>query len=305
MLREHTAGSPTEPDVLWTHLTRPQIAAQLADCGSPACVHVVEQLLREHGYRRRQACKVVPLGEHADRDAQFRTIAHFRDVALSGSDPVLSIDTKKRELVGNFYRSGTLLGRVPEEVFDHDYPRFADGVAIPHGIYDLRHNRGFIHLGTSHDTSAFACDCLEDWWWQHGWSLYRGAASLLLLCDGGGSNSAQTWLFRAELQRLANRTGLAVRVAHYPPHCSKYNPIERRLFCHVSRVCRGIIFRSLALVKQSMERAQTQTGLRVVVDIVDQVYATGQKVTAAVKKTLKVIHDAFLPRWNYQVLPNT
>ncbi len=303
VLADHTAGSPMAEEVIWTDLTATDIAAQLGVRGTPVSVHIVEQLLDAHDYHRRKAQKDVPLDAAQDRDAQFRNIARLKQEYLAGSDPLLSIDTKKRELLGNFYRAGTLLTTATLRTFDHDFPSYADGVVIPHGLFDLRLNRGYLHLGTSHDTSAFACDCLEDWWRRFGREQYPGAQSLLLLCDGGGSNSANTYLFKAEVQRLANQLGLVVRVAHYPPYTPKYNPIEHRLFPHVTRACQGVIFTSLSLVKRLMEKTRTRTGLRVVVDIVEKVYETGRKVAEAVKQALHVVRDEFLPKWNYRILP--
>jgi hypothetical protein len=305
ILQEHTAGSPVAEEVIWTDLTAADLAAHLKVYGTPVSVHIVEQLLDAQAYHRRKAQKDLPLDEHQDRDAQFQNIARLKQECLSGDNPLLSIDTKKRELLGTFYRAGRLLTTQTQRAFDHDFPSYADGVVIPHGLYDLRLNRGYLHLGTSHDTSAFACDCLEDWWWRFGQALYPRAQSLLLLCDGGGSNSANTYLFKADLQQWVNRTGLEVRVAHYPPYTSKYNPIEHRLFCHVHRACQGVLFRSLAVVKQLMAKTQTRTGLRVVVDIVDKVYETGRKVAASVKEALHLIRDNFLPKWNYRLLPQT
>jgi len=303
VLQERTAGSPVEPGAVWTDLTAAGIAERITQRGTPVSAHVVEQLLDGHGYRRRKALKDLPMGASEGRDAQFQNIARLREEFLGRGDPVLSIDTKKRELIGNFYRAGTLLTREALRAYDHDFPRFASGVVIPHGLYDLRHNRGYVHLGTSHDTSEFARDCLLDWWLRFGRVLYPGAESLLLLCDGGGSNSASTYLFKEALQGLADRLGLEVRVAHYPPYCSKYNPIEHRLFCHLSRACQGVIFTSVELVKRLMEKAQTRAGLRVVVDVIDKAYQTGRRVADEVKKALNLIRDPFLPKWNFRILP--
>lgn len=303
VLADHTAGSPMAAEVIWTDLTATDIAEQLHERGTPVSVHIVAQLLDEHDYHRRKAQKDLPLDETKDRDAQFRNIARLKQAYLASPDPILSIDTKKRELLGNFYRAGRLLTTATVRTFDHDFPSYADGVVIPHGLFDLRLNRGYVHLGTSHDTSAFACDSLKDWWQRFGQEQYPGAQSLLLLCDGGGSNSVNTYLFKADVQGLANALGLAVRVAHYPPYTSKYNPIEHRLFPHLTRACQGVIFTSVALVKQLMEKARTRTGLRVVVDVVDKVYETGRKVADAVKNALHLVRDDFLPKWNYRILP--
>jgi Rhodopirellula transposase DDE domain len=289
--------------LIWTDLTAADLAARLTASGTPVSVHIVEQLLEKYDYHRRKIQKELPLDEHPDRDAQFLNLARLKQEYLESLNPLLSIDTKKRELLGTFYRAGRLFTTQTVRAFDHDFPRYADGVVIPHGLYDPRLNRGYLHLGSSHDTSAFACDCLADWWQRFGHEQYPHAQSLLLLCDGGGSNSATTYLFKADLQALVNKIGLEVRVAHYPPYTSKYNPIEHRLFCHVTRACQGVLFRSLAVVKELMEKTSTRTGLRVVVDVVDQVYETGRKVAESVKQTLHLIRDLLLPKWNYRILP--
>jgi Rhodopirellula transposase DDE domain len=206
-------------------------------------------------------------------------------------------------LIGNLYRPGTLYTQGVVETLDHDFPSLAQGVIIPHGIYDLKKNHGYINLGTSHDTSEFACDSLRQWWQSQGQADYPHASSLLLLCDGGGSNGARTYLFKAELERFAQETGLEVRVAHYPAYTSKYNPIEHRLFPHLQRACQGVIFTSVEVVKELMEKATTKTGLHVRVHILNKVYTTGRKVAVDFKEQMRVIFDEELPSWNYRVLP--
>lgn len=302
MLHDHTAGSPQQ-QVIWTDLTARDIAERLGERDVRVSVHIVEQLLVEHDYRRRKAVKGLPMGHHQSRDEQFLNLARLKQEYLDAGGPILSLDTKKRELIGHFCRPGQLLTRQTLVTFDHDFPSFAEGVVIPHGLYDLRLNKGYVHLGTSHDTSAFACDCLLDWWRRFGQKQYPQAKALLLLCDGGGSNSANTYLFKADLQGVVNETGIEVRVGHYPAYCSKYNPIEHRLFCHLSRACQGAIFTSVGLVKQLMEKAQTRTGLGVVVDVVDKVYQTGRRVAEEVKRALNLVRDDLLPKWNYRLLP--
>ena len=193
---------------------------------------------------------------------QFETIARLKREFLDSDNPIVSMDTKKKELIGNFYRAGHLLTQGVIETFDHDFPSFAKGVIIPHGLYDVKHNDGHVNLGTSHDTGEFACDSIERWWEDQGRELYPRASSILLLCDGGGSNNASQYLFKEDLQRLVDRLGIEIRVAHYPPYCSKYNPIEHRLFPHLTRACQGVIFESVELVKELMEKARTSTGLR-------------------------------------------
>ena len=187
--------------------------------------------------------------------------------------------------------------------FDHDFPSLASGVVIPYGIYDITRNHGYVTLGTSHDTSEFACDSIRHWWSTYGCKTYPDATSILLLCDGGGSNSSRTYLFKAELEKVVQEIGIEIRVAHYPPYTSKYNPIEHRLFAHLTRVCQGVVFSSLELVKELMSSATTKTGLEVDVTILDKVYETGRKVSAVFKKQMRVIFDDVLPRWNYKVPP--
>jgi Rhodopirellula transposase DDE domain len=302
VLQEHTAGSPEE-ELVWTDLTLTDIADRLSQQGTPVSYHIVLQLLEQEGFHQRQAQKSCSLGENPDRNDQFLNIARLKQEFFDSGNPILSIDTKKRELIGNFFRYGALWTRQTQRTFDHDFPSFADGVVIPHGLYDLRLNRGYIHLGTSYDTSEFACDGLRDWRQSFGQEDYPRATELLLLCDGGGSNSASTSLFKVDLQALVNEWGMPVRVAHYPAYCSKYNPIEHRLFCHLSRACRGVILTSVSLVKQLMEKARTRTGLQVVVEVLNKVYQKGRKIAEEVKESLNLVRDTFLPKWNYRILP--
>ena len=166
-------------------------------------------------------------------------------------------------------------GRVRcSSAFDHDFPSWADGVVIPHGIYDRRANVGHINLGLSHDTTQFACDSFKWFWNRIGRQRYPTATSILLVCDGGGSNSANKYIFKRDLQQLCNEIDVEIRVAHYPPYCSKYNPIERRLFPHVGRACRGMLFESIDRVVQLMRRTRTATGLRTTVNVIRRAYET-------------------------------
>ena len=244
------------------------------------------------------------MGGHPDRNRQFENIARLRGEFLASDDPIVSMDTKKKELIGNFYRAGHLLTQGVLGAFDHDFPSFAKGVIIPHALYDVKRNDGHVNLGTSHDTGEFACDSIERWWEDQGRELYPRASSILLLCDGGGSNSASQYLFKEDLQRLVDRLGIEIRVAHYPPYCSKYNPIEHRLFPHLTRACQGVIFESVELVKELMEKASTSTGLRVTVEILEKVYQTGRKYAEGFKEDMKIVFDEILPKWNYRAVPS-
>jgi hypothetical protein len=216
---------------------------------------------------------------------------------------VISIFTKKKELIGNFAREGHTHTQAPVDALDHDFPSAGDGKLIPHGIFDLARNEGYLHLNTSHDTSEFCCDSIAYWWEHHGRRQYSNARRLLLLCDGGGSNAANRHVFKEALQTLADRLGLEIRVAHYPPYCSKHNPIEHRLFPHITRACQGVVFHSVAIAKHFMEKAKTTQGLKVTVDILSGVYATGKKVAADFLENMRIIFDDYLPRWNYRAIP--
>jgi hypothetical protein len=304
VLRDRTAGDPMRQDVRWTDLSYEQIAGHLAEAGTPVSVPVVKQLLKKHGYVTRKAQQSKAMGSHPDRNRQFENIARLKREYLGTDDPIVSMDTKKKELIGDFDRAGHLLTQGVIETFDHDFPSSAAGVVIPHGLYDLKQNDGHVNLGTSHDTGEFACEGIERWWESRGRDLYPRASSILLLCDGGGSNSASQYLFEEDLQKLVDRLGVEIRVAHYPPYCSKYNPIEHRLFPHVTRACQGVTFESVELVKELMEKTSTSTGLQVTVDILDKAYQTGRKYAEGFKKGMKIVFDEILPKWNYRAVPS-
>ncbi|MCW5969183.1 MAG: ISAzo13 family transposase [Blastocatellales bacterium] len=299
VLTEHTAGSPTDEKIKWTNLTRREIVAGLKQHGITVSVTVVKQLLLAT-ITGAQGAKREATGNVADRDKQFVRIAELKASYLAASNPVIKMDTKK-ELIGNLYRPGTLLTQ-SVTTFDHDWPSLADGVAIPHGLYDLKRNHGFVTIGTSRDTSEFACDSLRWWWQTHGRHDYPGATSLLLLCDGGGAiariSICSRWTSKSLPRRPDSKCGGALS-----PYTSKYNPIEHRLFPHLSRACQGVILKSLELVTELMAKASTSTGLRVSVNLLDKVYQTGRRVAADVKERIRIIRDDLLPKWNYRLLP--
>ena len=188
-------------------------------------------------------------------------------------------------------------------MFDQDWKSLAQGVAIPHGLYDLKLNVGYIQIGTSHDTSQFACDSIRYCWQHYGSKHYQTAVSILLLCDGGGSNSSRQYLFKQDLQTLVNELGIEIRIAHYPPYTSKYNPIEHRLFPHVSRACQGVIFESVEMVEELIAKTKTKTGLQVFTTILNPLYETGRKVTQEFKQIMDIVFDDYLPQWNYTAVP--
>ena len=291
--------------VLWTNLSLRELSRRLLVMGTPASRRTIRRVLRKLKLGRRTARKKKTMGHHPDRNAQFEVIAKVRQEYQAAGDPVISIDTKKKELLGNFHRVGPTFTQQTVETFDHDFPSAGQGKLIPHGIYDLTTHHAAIHLNTSHDTGELCCDSIALWWRDHGQAAYPNAKRLLILCDGGGSNSASHYLFKEDLQRLANRLAIELRVAHYPPYCSKHNPIEHRVFPHITRACQGVIFHTVDIAKQFIERAKTTTGLRVTVSLLDKIYATGRKCVEGFKTTMKIVYDDHLPKWNYRALPQT
>ena len=298
------AGDPMREDVKWTNLSRRQISRRLKKLGTPAGKNVVSRLLWEHGYRRRKPQKKQTMGQHADRNAQFENIARLKEQYLGTGRPVISIDTKKKEMLGNFHRDGVTDATEPTIVNDHDFASASTGKVIPHGIYDVAKNEASMHLNSSSDTSELACDSIELWWQEQGRGDYPGATELLVLCDGGGSNSSSHYIFKQDLQALSNRLGLKIRICHYPPYCSKYNPIEHRVFPHVTRACKGVPLESIETAKHYIEKTETTKGLGVVVRLLDKVYKTGRKYAQDFKNNMTIKFDELLPKWNYTAIPD-
>ena len=252
---------------------------------------------------RHQIEKSVEGGQNPNRDAQFQRIAARKAEYVAAGNPVFSVDTKAKEHLGQLFRKGRVWTQKAFRALDHDFPSGATGVIIPHGIYDLARNCGHLNIGLSHDTSQFACDSFRWYWNRIGRRCYPGATSILWLCDCGGSNSAAQYLFKQDLQNLVNELGIEIRVAHYPSYCSKYNPIERRLFPHVGRACQGVLFDTLETVVGLMRKASTSTGLKTTVNVIRRIYQTGRKVADDFKTNLPILFDDLLPKWNYRAVP--
>ena len=304
IIGHRTAGDPMRAHVTWTDLTPNEIAGHLREeFETIIAPRIVRRILGGLNFGLRKIAKVLPGKESPDRDRQFLRIAELKDAFLAAGNPVISMDTKKKEFLGRLYRAGRVYTQQAIRAFDHDFPSWAEGVIIPHGFYDVARNEGYLHLGLSRDTSRFACDSLRRYLEQDGLRLYPDADELLLLCDGGGSNGSRTHIFKQDLQRLVNDLGITIRVAHYPAYCSKFNPIERRLFCHVTRACRGVLFDTLATVRSLMEKTSTQTGLSVTVRVIETIYETGRKAAEEFKRNMPILFDDLLPKWNYRVVP--
>lgn len=303
ILQEHTAGDPMTSSLRWTYLKPREIVSELLAKGYTVSRNIVRSLLKKHQYVKRKAQKYLTMGGHPDRNAQFENIARLKQCYLDAGNPVISMDTKKKEKLGNFYREGQLYTQAAIQTNDHDFSSAATGVVIPHGFYDIKRNAGYITLGVSHDTSEFACDSLSQWWLNEGVIHYPNARSLLILCDGGGSNSSRHYIFKEDLQKTATALGLEIRIAHYPPYTSKYNPIEHRFFPHVTRACEGVVFDSIETVKKLISRTSTAMGLTTVVNVLDKLYETGRKYAADFRDNMPILFDEHLARWNYRAIP--
>lgn len=289
--------------MLWTDLSPRQIAEVVTDWGTPVSPPVVQDWMEAQKLARHQIEKVLAGGQSPDRDAQFQRIAELKAEYFTAGNPVFSMDTKAKERLGQLFRKGRVWTQQAFRAFDHDFPSWATGVIIPHGIYDLVRNCGHVNIGLSHDTSQFACDSLRWYWNRIGQRCYPGATSILLLCDCGGSNAATQYLFKQDLQDLVNDLRIDIRVAHYPSYCSKFNPIERRLFPHITRACQGMLFDTLDTVVRLMRKASTTTGLRTTVNVIRRNYETGRKYAADFKANIPILFDNLLPKWNYVATP--
>ena len=288
---------------MFTDLSPRLLSQQLDTMGTPVGRDAIATWLDEAGIRLRQIRKDIPGGEHPDRNAQFERIAELTEQYESVGNPCFSVDTKAKEHLGKLYRKGRIRGNKSFQAFDHDFPSWAEGVVIPHGIFDQKLNLGHINIGLSRDTTEFACDSFRWYWNRIGKQRYPDATSILLTCDGGGSNSSRKYIFKYDLERLSDSIGLPIRVAHYPPYCSKYNPIERRFFPHLGRACSGMLFDSIETVVRLMCRAATSTGLKTTVNVIRRCYETGRNATDEMKQQLKIQYDELLPRWNYIAAP--
>lgn len=303
LLEFRTAGEPDDESVVWTDLSLPELSHRLADCGTPASPPTIRRWLQEQEIKLRKIEKSIPGGATADRNEQFERIADLRECFRLAGNPMFSIDTKAKEHLGRLYRAGRVWTSRPWRAFDHDFPHWADGVLIPHGIYDPRRNHGHLNLGLSRDTSEFVCDSFYWYWRRLGRFHYPQATEILWLCDAGGSNNCRHHIFKQDLANLSVRLDVAIRVAHYPSYCSKFNPIERRFFPHVSRACTGMLFDSLSRVEELMRKTATSTGLSTTVHTIQRAYETGRKAMDNLYERIPIKFDSILPRWNYTIFP--
>lgn len=254
---------------------------------------------------KRKAQKRSATGRCENRNEQFLTIAGLLEAYEQAGNPTISVDTKKKEHLGSLYRDGTVYVQRGQELvrWDHDFSHLSEGVIIPHGIYDFFKNTAYVNIGTSKDTSEFACASVRRWWNFRGRYDWPEADSILMLVDAGGSNSYRSDLFKEDLQRLVDVLGIEIRVAHYPAYCSKWNLIEHRVFPHITRALQGVVFDHYETFKALVETTTTETGLVVRAHIMDKVYQTGRTVSSQYLEDKPMFHAEYLPHWNYTAVP--
>jgi hypothetical protein len=301
-MEHETAGDPIT-GLKWTRRTTQSVAAQLAKLGIRVDAKTVGRLLKELGYSLRVNSKKISSGSGPDRNEQFETINALREHFSSRGVPILSVDTKKKELIGNFKNSGAVWDTEPIAVHDHDFRSLGDGVAVPYGIYDVCANKGSVFIGTSSDTPEFAVNSLDKWLRYDGRQRYRNVNELLILADCGGSNGYRCRAWKLGLQNLADKTGITVHVSHYPPGASKWNPIEHRLFSEISKNWAGRPLDSLDTIKNYISTTKTASGLRVKAYIDKNLYRKSVKVADSEMSRLNIVKNESLPKWNYALAP--
>ena len=299
-----TRGDPTSP-LRWTCKSKAQLAAALAAQGWRVSATTVGRLLRELGYRLQALQKTREGTAHPDRNAQFEHINATATAFQQGQQPVISVDTKKKELIGDFKTGGREWqpsGR-PEPVRVHDFPGDATGKAIPYGVYDMARNEAWVSVGRDHDTPAFAVAAIRQWWTMMGRAAYPTATALYITADAGGSNGYRSRAWKRGLQDLADDLRLAIHVSHFPPGTSKWNKIEHRLFCHLTHNWRGRPLVTFETLVELIGHAHTRTGLRVKARLDKRRYKTGVVVTKAEMRDLALHPHTFHGDWNYALHP--
>ena len=301
-----TYGNPEKP-LRWTTWSLRKIAQELVQYGINVSQHIVSRALDALGYSKQQNQKMYQIGEqHPDRDAQFRYINDTSAEFLTAGEPVISIDTKKKENIGNFKNGGSEYRPVgdPRKVLDHDFPLPELGKVSPYGVYVLNNNTGFVNLGTSHDTPEFAGESIAQWWRCVGKHTFPDAKRLYITCDSGGSNGCRIWLWKHYVQELANETGMDIHVSHYPTGTSKWNKVEHRLFCYISKNWQGKPLINIETVVNLIGSTTTEKGLSVICRVDDRNYETGKKITAEQKEALNIEFVGPNEKWNYIIRPN-
>lgn len=304
MIEPALRGEPDSP-LLWTSKSLRKISAEIKSKGLNVSHKLVGEILKEKGFSLQANRKTDEGKSHPDRNAQFEHIHLKVKEYQTQSQPVISVDAKKKELVGNFMNIGKEWHRKkePEKVKVYDFPSDADGKAIPYGVYDLTQNKGWVSVGIDHDTAEFAAETIKRWWTKMGKPFYPDAQRLLINADGGGSNSSRSRLWKKELQKLSNETGLIIEVCHFPPATSKWNKIEHRMFSYIAQNWRGKPLLSYEVIVNLIASTKTTKGLDVVCELNQNKYNIGIKVTDDEFKGINLKKDEFHGEWNYKISP--
>jgi DDE family transposase len=304
LLEPATKGDPMRP-LRWVSKSHAKLAAALCAMGHQVSKSTIPKLLELLHYRRQVNRKTLESSRHPDRDAQFEHINTAVVAAQAAGQPVISIDTKKKEMIGPYKNAGSDYRPegCPEQVKVHDFVDAELGKVVPYGVYDIAANAGFVSVGIDNDTAQFSVNSIRRYLDVMGRERYPGADKMMITADGGGSNGSRVRLFKVELQKLADTTGLSLQVCHYPPGTSKWNKIEHRLFCHITENWRGTPLTSRLAVVELIASTTTKTGLKVRCELDTRAYPKGIKVTDAEMASLNITGDAFHPEWNYTILP--
>ena len=297
------AGLPQDDTVRWIDLSVTQIIQIFKEHDIDISHYIVRKMIKLRGFKKRSFHKTKTLKEVKNRDAQFKLLEATWTSCDRLGIPVLSIDTKKKEMLGNFKRAGKTFSLQELAALDHDFASFSDGTIIPHGIYDVERNIGCLTIGNSHDTAEFVCDNIALIWKDYLQWEYPKAKAICILCDGGGSNSASHHIFKQELLKLAASLELDIIMVHYPPYCSKYNPIEHRLFAHITRAWSGVPLLSAEYACKKANETTTSKGLVVIAFINSKEYQTQRTLDESYEseRQRRIIFDEQLPKWNYVV----
>lgn len=303
MVADATAGDPMT-DLRWTYKSLRKLAIALRHQGHVIGAVTVGRLLKEADYSLRTNRKSLARTHEPERDRQFRYIARQRRRFQKHGNPAISIDCKKKELVGQFKNPGRTWRQDAVDVWDHDYPSLALGRGIPFGAYDSVRRTGFVVVGTSNETAAFAREAISSWWEDHGRWCYPKANRWFIEADGGGANSSRTWAWKLALQQLADRWGVTITVSHYPPGASKWNPIEHRLFSRISANWQGEPLKDYETMLGFIRETTSSTGLRCRAVLDTTHYPTRVKITDEQRRTIRIKRSKVLPQWNYTIYPN-
>jgi hypothetical protein len=304
MMKDETGGDPVS-GVKWSRRSTRKLAEELTRRGHPVGADTVGRLQREMGFSLRANVKNLSGKRHPHRERQFQYIRKKRREAFREGIPVLSVDTKKKEIIANFYNAGRIWRDQPREVCDHDFPSEELPRAWPFGIYDVQRNHGTVVVGTSSHTASFGVDALRLWYRTQGQFAYPDLDEVMLLCDNGGCNGSRNRLWKLELQRFANEFGLTVRVSHYPPGASKWNPVEHRLFSAISNNWAGQPLDSYEKMLKYIRTTTTQSGLKVCARLLRKQYNTGVKIDPEQMAQVRLRPSRVLPRWNYAIRPHS